>query len=154
MPVLDGKVVGTRHVKQLNSAIATSNNDLILIQFRPSSVVDGVLSVETIRSVSSFPVLATPDYRHIGIQGGKSERANLLLLKDDAIRSQTKDIQTSIADQAKVGRGRNGKAIIDKRRVFNSVAVIARRAELHRGGDEGYLLRRDVLDCFYKKIGF
>ena len=85
--------------------------------------------------------------------GREERRANLLPEKDDAVGSETKDIQASITDQAKVGRGCDRKAIIDERRVFNGIAIITRREELHHSDDEGCLLDV-VLVYFHKKIGF
>lgn len=84
--------------------------------------------------------------------GREERRANLLPEKDDAVGSETKDIQASITDQAKVGRGCDRKAIIDERRVFNGIAIITRREELHHSDDEGCLL--DVVLVYFHKIGF
>ncbi len=61
MPVLNRRVTRSSGVEQFDSAISTSDNELVLIQFRPGRVVDGILSVESSRPVSSFPVFASPD---------------------------------------------------------------------------------------------
>lgn len=57
MPVLNRKVGATRDIKELDRSVSTCNYDLILILFGPSGVVLGILGVESVRSVSSFPDL-------------------------------------------------------------------------------------------------
>jgi hypothetical protein len=47
MPVLHWRVTRSSGVKEFDSAISTSYNELVLIQLRPSGVVDCILSVET-----------------------------------------------------------------------------------------------------------
>lgn len=47
--VHDGKVVDTE-VKELERAIATSDNELVLVDFRPGEVVERVVGVEAAKS--------------------------------------------------------------------------------------------------------
>jgi hypothetical protein len=75
MPVLDWRVTRSSGVKQFDRAISTSNNELVLIQFRPGSVIDRILSVESGRPVSSCPGFASPDCCAVesGEEGAKSK---------------------------------------------------------------------------------
>ncbi len=56
MPVLHWRVARSSGVKEFDSAISTSYNELVLIQLRPGGVIDCILSVE-----SSLPVSPSPD---------------------------------------------------------------------------------------------
>ena len=75
MPVLHWRITRSSGVKQLDSAISTSYNELVLIQLRPSGVIDCILSVETGLPVSPFPGFAPPDCRIVksGEEGAKGK---------------------------------------------------------------------------------
>lgn len=125
LPALNGELID-RNVVQLDRAITGRDYNLVLIRFRPCSVVEGVLCLEPKCSNSLAPaphlalVLLTK-----GTARNKTNKNDLPLLSLDAICSQPQNVKSTIAHQTKIGTGGNGYARVKKRRVLHGIAVEA-----------------------------
>jgi hypothetical protein len=122
--VHDGELIYAE-VEELERAIATGDDELVLVDLGPGEVIEGIVGIEPGGAHAS----ATG---HVG--GGMETWGGPLRLLDlDALRGQAKGEEASVADDAKVGRGGDGDARVVVGRVLDGVGIVALGAELeHR----------------------
>ena len=102
MPVLHWRVTRSSGVKEFDSAISTSYNELVLIQLRPGGVIDCILSVESESACQPFPGFAPRDCCTVK-SGKKERRVNLLTERDNTSTCKAKDIKTTISYETEIG---------------------------------------------------
>lgn len=112
-------------IKQLERSISAGNDQLVLIDLRPSEIVKRIIRIEAVTTVSSSILQL--------LRKTTSNSIDVRFLNLDALRRQPQSKNTPIAHNAKVGRRRNGDARIVVRRVLDCIRIEALSTELKHG---------------------
>lgn len=118
LPGSDGEL-GYRSIEELNGTVTTGRQELVLVDFGPSGVIERVRRVKAMRYVS----------RWLLYRDQPSAGEDLQFFTMNSIPIQSQDVEAPVTNQAKVGRRRSSNPRINERRVLHGIAVEALRPE-------------------------
>jgi hypothetical protein len=139
LPVHDREIIGGC-VVELDAAITRRSQDLVLVDFGPGKVIEGVLCGEpNVYTRQKLVYLTTKSGgsrvgRFIWPTAERWKGSHIPFHRYNPIGSELENIQPAVTDQAKIGCTCDGQTVIEEGRILYRTAIEALRAVVEHGG--------------------